>query len=178
MALTPATLADGFKEPPEFPADEQAVIDKWSAAWQAYFEESVVTPGPISAEVSPAAAVSAFEAALIGISAPDNTAVQAATKIKDACKAFWTVATPLLAYATPLPPAPGPYLTLPLFMLDAGAEDAFVTALAAVFTVNMTGAVGKDPALTAITTAINAAPQAGATFLDTTVPTPITYTVA
>jgi len=177
MALTPATLATELKAAPEFPATEQDVIDKWSAAWQTYWEESVANPGAVAANSSPAAAVSAFEAALVGISNTANTAVQAATKIKDACKAFWTAATPVLAYPTVPAPAPGAYVTPPPFMLDASAENTFVAALAAVFTANMTGSVAKDPAMDAIATAINTG-QAGATFLDTTAPTPITYTVA
>lgn len=182
MALNPSTLADGLKASPEFPADEAAVIAKWSAAWQAYWEESEATYTTIivGAEASPAAAVTAFEAALVGISVPGNTAIQAATKIKDACKAFWTAATPNLAYLTTPPPA-GPWVLVPPFMLDAGAENAFVAALATVFTNNMLGAVEKDPAMLAIATAIHAAPQVGATFLDTTPPAsggPFTYAVA
>lgn len=178
MALDPATLATELKKAPEFPADEAATIAKWSAAWQVYWEESeAVSAATVAAETSPAAAVAAFEGALAGISAA-NTAVVAATKIKDACKGFWTAATPALAYLT-VPSPVGTWLLLPPFMLDPGAEAAFVAALAAVFTANMTGSVSKDDSMDALAAAINTG-QAGATFLDTTPPAsagPLTYTV-
>jgi len=176
MGLSADTLATELKAAPEFPATEQDVIDKWSAAWQTYWEESEATPGPVAANSSPSAAVSAFETAMIGISSTSNDEVAAATIIKDACKQFWTAATPVLAYPTVPAPAPGAYVTPPPFMVSAETENAFVAALAAVFLANRVGSVGKDDSMDAIATAIDLV-QGGATFLDTTTPTPITYTV-
>jgi hypothetical protein len=63
-------------------------------------------------------------------------------------------------------------------MLSPASELVFVTTLAAVLDSNKTGSVSSDVAYEAIALAIHNAPQAGATFLDTTTPTPILYTVA
>jgi len=175
MALDPQTLADGLASIEDYPANETIVIDGWADAWADYFEES--TANGVAANTAPAAAITAFKAALVGISG-DNTAEEAATMIKNACKAFWTAAIPTLAYTTTPSAAPGPYLTPPLFMLTPQAELDLVADIQEAFEDNASGFVAKEAALLAVAEAIDGEVQAGATFLDTTVPTPILYTVA
>ena len=175
MALNPTTLADALKALPVDAEDEQSVKDGLATAWAAYWEESVANAVP--ANPAPAVAITAFKAALTGISTPGNTPLQAATLLVGACKAFWAAALPLLAYPTVPPPA-GPWALVPSFMLTPASEALFAAALAAVFLANMTTSAAKDDAMAAIATAIHAAPQAGATFLDTTPPVPVLYVVA
>jgi len=177
MALSATTLADGLKDAPEYPADEAATINKLSTAWNAYWEGSGALPGPIVANTAPALGVTAFKAALVGISTAGNTSNDAAKLFLDACKGFWTAAIPLLSYVTPLPPAPGPYATPPPFMLNSAAEAAWVLALETAFDDNTINELSKDSSMNAIAAAIHSG-QAGATFLDTTVPTPLVYIVA
>ena len=173
MALSAATLATGLKSLGE-PADEAATIVAISTAWQSYWEESVANA--VAANPSPAAAVAAFEGAMVGISGTGNTVTDAANKFLAACKSFWTAATPVLAYATVPPPAPS-YITFPPFMLTPAAEAAWVAALAAVFTANTANSLSADASADAIAAAIHSG-QAGAAFVDTTAPTPIPYVVA
>lgn len=176
MALSANTLAQALKDMPEFNATEADGITAFADAWVMYWEESEaalagVPPG-VAANPAPAAARAAFEAALVGIGVHAANAVPAATKVINACAAFWTAASPTLAYPTVPPPA-GAYVTPPPFML---ALPASIAALAAAMQANIDSAKSRDDSLLAIATAIHSG-QAGATFLDTTVPTPLTYVV-
>jgi hypothetical protein len=180
MALSASTLATELKALSN-PPDEATLKNDWSTAWNTYWEESEATylTTVVGANSAPAAAVTAFKAGLTGLSNDQNTETQAATIIKDAIKAFWTAATPLLSYGTSPAPAPGTYVLAPPFMLTPASEAAFVTALAAVFTANAANKSSKEDSLDAVAAAMHAGQQ-GATFLDTTTPSsggPFTYTV-
>jgi len=171
MSLTPSTFATALKSEATYPATEAAAITALADSWDVYWEESVAEylAVDVSANSTPAAARVAFEAALVGISTTTNTAVNAATYLKNACKAFWTVAIPALAYTTTPPPL-GPYVGFPAFMLNGTTETALVTAMASAFTANMVDSETRDDAIDAFTSAIDGGVQSGATFLDTTTP--------
>jgi len=180
MALSANTLADGLKSLGN-PANSVELQEDWASVWGGYWEESTATSlVTVGANSAPAIALTAFKAQIALLADDSNTATTAAGIILDACKDFWTAAIPLLAYPTAFPPVPGPYATLPPFILNPGAELAWITALATVFVANKDGALSKNDSLDAIATAMHSG-QAGATFLDTTPPAsggPLIYVVA
>lgn len=176
MAMTAATLADKLKLIGK-PETAEEMAQGWADAWEAFIAEAEEAPTGKTASGDPAA-LALFKTAITPLFSDGQTALQAGTIIKDACKAFWGGTTALILFADVSPPPAGPFVLPPPFMLDPGAENLFATNLGLVFTANMVGELSEADSLDAIAAAILAAPQAGATFLDTTTPTPVSHTVS
>jgi hypothetical protein len=176
MAMTVATLADALKLIGN-PTDANTMAQGWADAWEAFIAEATELPTNKTASGDPAA-LALFKTAILPLFSQGQTALQAGTIIKDACKAFWAGTTALILFAEVTPPPAGPFLLPPPFMLDSSAETLFATNLGLVFTANTTGKLSMEDSYDAIAAAILAAPMAGATFLDTTAPTPVSHTVS
>jgi len=180
MALSASTLATELKKIGS-PTNDTELKAAWAGAWSTYWEESTATSlVTVNANPAPTLALTAFKDQIVKLNNFSNTAITAAGIILNACKDFWTVATPLLAYTTAFPPVAGPYPVSPPFMLNPLAETTWIANLVTVFGNNKDGGLSVDDSMTAIATAIHSG-QAGATFLDTTLPAsggPLTYIVA
>jgi len=176
MVMTASTLATKLKLIGR-PATAEELAQGWADAWEAFIAEAVELPSNATASGDPEA-LELFKTAILPMFSSDSTALQAATSIKDACKAFWGGTTALILFADVVPTPAGAFTLPPPFMATPASELAFATALAGVFTANATGSLTADDAYDNIAAAILAAPMAGATFLDTLVPTPVLHTVS
>lgn len=174
MAMSSGTLSTELQEI-ENAATEPPVLDGWEAAWQAYFLESEVQGVNPSSESVFSVATAAFKAGLLGISS-GATAVDGATKIVTAHKAFWAALAPLVATVWEVTPPLASLVTPPPWILSSQLETAYINGLAAIFTANTAANLPKDQAYDAVTVLIHTN-NLGATVVDTTVPTPVVWPI-